>query len=57
MADGVFDAATIKALVLTQRAGKPEEVADLFGFLASEQAADLSGQMISINGAPIWSFS
>ncbi len=53
MADGAFDAATIKALVPMQRAGKPEEVADLVGFLASDQAAYISGQVISINGALI----
>ena len=53
MADGAFDAATIKALVPMQRAGRPEEVADLVGFLASDQAAYISGQVISINGALI----
>ncbi|KFB66774.1 MAG: 3-oxoacyl-[acyl-carrier-protein] reductase FabG [Candidatus Accumulibacter vicinus] len=57
MVDGSFNAATIRTLARMQRAGKPEEVADLVGFLASEQAADISGQMISINGALIWSFS
>ena len=53
MADGAFDAATIRTLVPMQRAGKPEEVADLVGFLASDQAAYISGQVISINGALI----
>jgi 3-oxoacyl-[acyl-carrier protein] reductase len=53
MADAAFDAARIKALVPMQRAGKPEEVADLVGFLASDQAAYISGQVISINGALI----
>ncbi len=53
MVDGAFDAATIKALVPMQRAGQPEEVADLVGFLASDQAAYISGQVISINGALI----
>lgn len=53
MADGAFDAATIKTLVPMQRAGKPEEVADLVGFLVSDQAAYISGQVISINGALI----
>jgi 3-oxoacyl-[acyl-carrier protein] reductase len=37
-------------MVPMKRAGKPEEVADLVGFLASEQAAYISGQIISING-------
>lgn len=53
MIDGTFDADTIKKLVPMQRAGKPEEVADLVGFLASERAAYISGQIISINGAMI----
>lgn len=51
MADKVFDAEMIKKLVPMQRAGRPEEVADLVGFLASEQSAYISGQVISINGA------
>jgi len=53
MADGAFDAATIRTLVPMQRAGKPEEVADLVGFLVSDQAAYIPGQVISINGALI----
>jgi 3-oxoacyl-[acyl-carrier protein] reductase len=51
MAEGVFDAATVKQLVPMQRAGRPEEVADLVGFLASERAGYISGQVIGINGA------
>jgi 3-oxoacyl-[acyl-carrier protein] reductase len=53
MSEGAFDAETIKKLVPMQRAGRPEEVADLVAFLASEQAAYISGQVISINGALI----
>lgn len=53
MIDGSFDAETIKKLVPMQRAGQPEEVADLVAFLASEQAAYISGQVISINGGMI----
>jgi len=53
MIAGAFDAEAIKSLVPMKRAGKPEEVADLVAFLASEHAAYISGQVISINGAMI----
>jgi 3-oxoacyl-[acyl-carrier protein] reductase len=53
MSDGAFDAETIKKIVPMQRAGRPEEVADLVAFLASDKAAYISGQIISINGALI----
>ena len=53
MIAGTFDAEAIKQLVPMKRAGQPEEVADLVAFLASEQAAYISGQVISINGAMI----
>lgn len=46
----VFDKEMIKKMVPAQRAGKPEEVADLVAFLASDQAAYISGQVIGING-------
>ena len=53
MIEGIFDAETIKKLVPMQRAGKPEEIAELVAFLASDRAAYISGQVISINGAMI----
>ena len=53
MSDGSFDAATIAQLVPMKRAGQPQEVADLVSFLASERAAYISGQVISINGGMI----
>ncbi|MDA8129526.1 MAG: 3-oxoacyl-ACP reductase FabG [Betaproteobacteria bacterium] len=53
MIDGAFDADAIKKLVPMQRAGQPEEVAELVAFLASDKAAYISGQVISINGALI----
>ena len=53
MIEGAFDADTIKQLVPMKRAGKPEEVADLVAFLASDSAAYISGQVISINGGMI----
>ncbi|HSG23161.1 MAG TPA: 3-oxoacyl-ACP reductase FabG, partial [Azonexus sp.] len=53
MIAGTFDADAIKHIVPMKRAGKPEEVADLVAFLASENAAYISGQVISINGGMI----
>ena len=53
MIEGVFDAEAIKKIVPMQRAGKPDEVADLVAFLASDAAAYISGQVISINGAMV----
>jgi len=50
MADAAFDAETIKTMVPVKRAGTPEEVADLVGFLVGPQAAYISGQVIAING-------
>lgn len=51
MSANAFPIDTIAQMVPMKRAGRPEEVADLVGFLASEQAAYISGQIISINGA------
>lgn len=48
--DALFPAERLKAMVPMKRAGKPEEVADLAAFLASEQAAYITGQIIGING-------
>jgi 3-oxoacyl-[acyl-carrier protein] reductase len=53
MIEGSFDGDSIRKLVPMQRAGRPEEVADLVAFLASEQAGYISGQVIGINGAMI----
>jgi 3-oxoacyl-[acyl-carrier protein] reductase len=50
MSGGAFDADLVKQLVPMKRAGQPEEVADLVAFLASERAAYITGQVISING-------
>jgi 3-oxoacyl-[acyl-carrier protein] reductase len=48
--DAAMDPAQIAALVPMRRAGRPEEVADLIGFLASRQSGYISGQTISIDG-------
>lgn len=53
MSDAVFTKAMIDQLVPMKRAGTAAEVADLAGFLASDRAGYISGQIISINGAMI----
>ena len=50
MADSAFDQETIARLVTMKRAGTPAEVAELVQFLASDLAAYVTGQVISING-------
>ena len=47
----VFSDSAIAALVPMKRAGQPDEVAALVGFLTSEEAGYISGQVISIDGA------
>jgi 3-oxoacyl-[acyl-carrier protein] reductase len=53
MSESTFDAQDIARMVPMKRAGTPDEVASLVGFLASPQAAYISGQIISINGGMI----
>ncbi|HEV7856413.1 MAG TPA: 3-oxoacyl-ACP reductase FabG [Herminiimonas sp.] len=53
MIEQAFDDQAIKSMVPMKRAGQPEEVADLIAFLVSPNAAYISGQVISINGAMI----
>ena len=48
-----FDADEIARRVPMKRTGTPAEVADLIGFLASDQAAYITAQIISINGGMI----
>jgi 3-oxoacyl-[acyl-carrier protein] reductase len=51
MSNKSFDKEKIRELVPMQRAGTPDEVASLAGFLVSDEAGYISGQVISINGA------
>jgi 3-oxoacyl-[acyl-carrier protein] reductase len=51
MSEQSFNKDQIKTLVPMKRAGTPEEVAALTGFLCSDAAGYISGQIIGINGA------
>jgi 3-oxoacyl-[acyl-carrier protein] reductase len=53
MSEGAFSKEAIERLVPMRRAGTPEEVAELIGFLTSDAAGYISGQIIGINGAMI----
>ena len=53
LTDSLFDKDAIAQLVPAKRAGKPEEVAELVAFLASDAAAYVTGQTISINGGMV----
>ena len=53
MAAGAFDKDAISRMVPMKRAGTPDEVAALVAFLCSDQAAYISGQVISINGGMV----
>ena len=48
--DAAMSAEHIAAIVPMKRAGRPEEVADLVAFLASDRAGYITGQCVSING-------
>lgn len=50
MANSSFPLERLKQVVPMQRAGKPQEVADLVSFLASAKASYITGQVLSING-------
>jgi 3-oxoacyl-[acyl-carrier protein] reductase len=50
MADGLFDDATIKALVPLQRAATVDDVAGVVAFLASDAAGYITGQVVPVDG-------
>jgi 3-oxoacyl-[acyl-carrier protein] reductase len=51
MSEETFTPEQIKQMVPMSRAGKPEEVAALVGFLAGDTASYISGQIIGVDGA------
>jgi 3-oxoacyl-[acyl-carrier protein] reductase len=50
MIDGKLEAEIVERMVPMKRVGQPAEVAELVAFLASDSAAYITGQVISING-------
>ena len=50
MTGDAFPPEVVKQLVPAGRVGKPEEVAALVGFLCSQEAGYINGQVIGING-------
>ena len=50
LSNGEVELDELKKFVPANRFGKPEEVAHLVSFLASDKAAYITGEIINING-------
>ncbi len=50
MSAGAFDEAMVKQLVPLQRVGTPADVAGVVGFLVSDAAGYITGQVVPVNG-------
>jgi 3-oxoacyl-[acyl-carrier protein] reductase len=50
MTESIFKPEDVERMIPMQRAGRVEEVAALVGFLASEEAGYITGQVISVSG-------
>jgi 3-oxoacyl-[acyl-carrier protein] reductase len=50
MSAGTFDAALVARMIPLQRMGTPDDVAGVVGFLASDAAGYITGQVVPVNG-------